>query len=195
MPTANKPPSSNTTKRTQSGKATSTSRATRSQSTDKVQVSIKRRHSGTQSISWAVDQVSTKLYNARGFTQSALIRDWASIVGPSLAKMSTPRKISRQGKSGSMLHLDIYDSGLALQMKYEEPLILEKIATYVGHRSIKGLIMHQVPTAFDLTPKEPWQHETVLSEEADTNLNALLKDVDDEDLAAAIKRLGANFYS
>ena len=80
------------------------------------------------------------------------------IVGKTFAKSSMPRRIifDRQQKKAAILHLEVYDSSMPMEITYMEPIIIEKISTYFGYKAVERIIDFVIcrcsifPTASDL---------------------------------------------
>ncbi|MFP4126951.1 MAG: DciA family protein, partial [Alphaproteobacteria bacterium] len=64
----------------------------------------------------------------QGFTDHRLLTDWASIVGPDLARDTVPMKLDRRSRA---LTLKVRPSA-ALAVQHEEPRLLERINAFFG---------------------------------------------------------------
>ncbi len=78
----------------------------------------------------------------RGFAEARILTHWAEIVGPALAEHSRPMAI--RGAAGGVRTLQVMvHPAFAMQLHYAHPVILERIATYVGFRAVGQVQMIQ----------------------------------------------------
>ena len=124
----------------------------------------------------------------RGLTEAGLIADWAAIVGDSLAAECAPQRLVRGADGvGGSLHVRV-TGPLALELQHLEPLVIERINGYFGYRAVARLTMHQGPLAARHSRRRPPRPQPDASAEA--RLAPMLAGVEDEDLRAALERLG-----
>jgi hypothetical protein len=152
-----------------------------------------RKYRGVTALSSALNHVTNPIYAKRGFVANKIISDWELIVGKSLARYSIPRKLffAKDKKAGGVLNVDVFDSGMAMEMTYMEPIILEKIATYFGYKAIDKLKITQklgIVKSFDYDEAPP----ITLSSEKQGVLSHKLSDVSDDEMKAALERLGVS---
>ncbi len=92
---------------------------------------------GMKTLGGALHEVVAPVYQARGFAEVKLIADWIKVVGAEVAEKSTPLKVTfPQGQQVDGTLLVAVQGGYAIEIQHLEPLILEKIATYLGYRAI-----------------------------------------------------------
>jgi hypothetical protein len=148
-------------------------------------------------LSNSLAKITKPIFNKYGFAHIEIVSKWSQIVGEKISNYTLPRKItySRHAeKSEATLHIDVSSSAMATELYYLEPLILEKIAVYLGHKAISKLKLQQNPTLFtirnlaikDSKQLQPNDHE---------KLTTMLKDVADEDLQLALYKLGQSIIS
>ena len=54
------------------------------------------------------------------------------------------QKMAYDGYNGNaVLHINV-PSSHALQLQHMEPMILEKIASYIGRNNVKRIVLHQI---------------------------------------------------
>jgi hypothetical protein len=147
---------------------------------------------GPRSLSRTLNNVTNPLFAKRGFVGTKLITDWHLIVGDSVSKHSSPRKLvfAKDKKTEGILHVDVFDSGMAMELTYTEPVILEKIATYFGYRAIARIKITQKLAVRKEIEQAPPKRK--LPEDKLQDLRDKLADVDDEELKAALERFGVN---
>jgi len=84
----------------------------------------------------------------RGFAQARLLTHWAEIVGPDLARIALPVKISHgRGFGGTLVLLTTGGNAPVLEMQKEQ--IIEKVNACYGHRAVnKVQITQTAPVGF-----------------------------------------------
>jgi len=148
---------------------------------------------GMKDISHVLDNYTKPFFKRRGFAENKIITDWEKIVGSTLAKYSTPRKLTfnRDKRADGTLHIEVYDSGMAMQMTYIEPVVIEKIATYFGYRSVVKIKIIQKPSP--MMEEDIFEYKAPkISAEKQTAMEALLDGVEDEDMRKVLLSLGSN---
>jgi hypothetical protein len=151
-----------------------------------------RKFSGVRALSQTLNRITNPIFSKRGFVENKIIIDWVLIVGERLGNFTSPRKISFQKDktTGGVLHVDVFDSGMAMEMTYSEPVIIEKIATYFGYKAIAKIKIIQ-KLGGGIAAKQPLP-ERKLSEDKMVDLRGQLDDIDDEDLRKALQGLGVS---
>ncbi len=153
----------------------------------------RKRAAKMRPLAATLDAATAGVFRRRGFSESSLAKDWASIVGPDMAARCLPRglKFPRQGerRDGS-LTLRVAP-GFAIQLQHLTPLLIERINAYFGYRAIDRLVLNQGPL-----PKRPTAHKKPMVSDAplDAAMVKRLATVDDEDLRRALERLGRSFH-
>ena len=92
----------------------------------------------------------------RGFAEASLLADWATIVGPVLARRCQPVRIDHPPgrRQGGTLLLQA-GGGVALELQHAAPQLLERINTYFGHRVVRQLRLLQMPLPPRRAPSPP----------------------------------------
>ncbi|MBN8511498.1 MAG: DUF721 domain-containing protein [Rickettsiales bacterium] len=73
---------------------------------------------------------------------SELVINWGKIVGVKFATESWPIKISsstEKEKRINILQIGVSNSSMSMEMAYQQELIIERIAIYLGYRAISSL--------------------------------------------------------
>ena len=151
-----------------------------------------RKYSGVRMLSSSLNFVTKPIFKQRGFVENKIITDWDFIVGRELGSCSTPKRIffAKDKKTNGILHVEVYDSGLAMEMTYMEPVLIEKISVYFGYKAVEKLKILQRPGG-KLDIKEAKKVAVRnLSEDKKLLLNNYLSEIEDEDLRAALSSLG-----
>jgi len=129
---------------------------------------------------------------SQGFTSTEIIARWAEIAGPEIAAHSEPMKINWQRQTGddppepATLVLRV-EGPMAIEIQHLSAVILERVNRFFGWRAIGRIAMRQAPLkrrAPLVAPSPP-----DLAEQA--RIAASLPEIGDEDLKAALARLGA----
>lgn len=157
----------------------------------------KRKYSGSVALSSSLNFVTNPIFKKRGFVENKIITDWDLIVGKDLGNCSTPKKISfaKEQKSNGVLHVEVYDSGIAMEMTYMEPVIIEKISVYFGYKAIQKIKIVQRPGGQFKVYEEKKVIERNLSDEKKAILDSYLDEIEDEELKAALNSLGHGVMS
>ncbi len=73
---------------------------------------------------------------------SELVINWGKIVGVKFASDSWPIKISsrvEKEKRINILQIGVSNSSMSMEMAYQQELIIERIAIYLGYKAISSL--------------------------------------------------------
>ena len=99
-------------------------------------------HGLAAALTRALDPLARK----RGFAAASLFADWATIVGPGLARRCQPASLEqpRGGRGGGVLVLHAAGAA-ALELQHAAPQILERINGHFGFRAVRQLRLLQVP--------------------------------------------------
>jgi hypothetical protein len=90
--------------------------------------------------------VTRPAFRARSPAAAALMADWAAIVGPRLADLTAPRKLSHG-------QLTVACSGpVAMELQHAAAALIERINTQAGTRLVQRLRFVQAPVAARLPP-------------------------------------------
>ncbi|MDH5772782.1 MAG: DciA family protein [Rhodospirillaceae bacterium] len=148
-----------------------------------------KRAKKSQLLSRMVEKIVKPVFGKRGFSNAAIITNWAEIVGPELARFSAPEKLtfSRDGSSGGILHLKTITGGMATEIQHLEPIIIERINRHFGYKAVVGLRLSQGPIPQEEGNSAP---EIKISQEQELALNESLKNIEDEEIRLTLARLG-----
>ncbi|MSO68753.1 MAG: DUF721 domain-containing protein [Alphaproteobacteria bacterium] len=131
-----------------------------------------------------VTQLATRpILREHGFALPAILSDWANIVGEALARDCSPERLARDGT------LTIRVAGpVATEIQHREPEILERIATYFGHRAVRRLRLVRGPLPTP-APRIVLPTRTLDDLEAHA-IDRLTAPIGDTALRQALRRLG-----
>lgn len=154
---------------------------------------------GFNELSSSLSYVTKPIFREKGFFESNIIFDWEKIMGVQLGANSSPRRLSfaRGSRTEGILYVDVYDSSLAMEMTYLEPLIIEKLAVYFGYKLVGKIKILQKPNKQLSRPEEnsPLYSKSDLSKDQEIRLNHLLEDIEDENLKKSLESLGCMVMS
>jgi hypothetical protein len=129
-----------------------------------------------------------------GFGQGELAARWPEVVGHDIAQFCEPERIrwprgtdSKAHRQGGVLHVRA-EPGRALDIQYQAPRMLERIAQFLGHGSITAIKVMQGP----LRRSKTVAGKPVQFSDADrAKLEAELSPIADDGLKQALMKLGA----
>jgi hypothetical protein len=125
-----------------------------------------------------------KAQQKRGFGEDAILRNWADIVGEELASYCVPQKLSLTSQQRS---LSVWcDPARATELHYQQELICEKIATFVGYRAVEKLIIRQ--QVLNL-PEEEEEELRPLTAEEEAEVRRMTAKIEDDDIRARLEAL------
>lgn len=159
-----------------------------------------RRGRGFSAVSGLVEKQIRRSGEKRGFAVMRLLTHWEEIVGADIAKVATPVKIG-YGRDGFGATLTLLTSGAqAPMLQAQLPQIQARVNACYGYNAISRLrITQTAPTgfhegqlAFEGPPPAPPKK---ISPEIQKASRESVEAVDDEDLKAALERLGAHVLS
>ena len=158
-----------------------------------------RHTSTTRGFSRAATLMQGRIRKAsedRGFAVTRLLTHWAEVVGDATAQIATPVNVS-YGKGGIGATLTLLTTGAqAPMLDMQKEQIRDKVNACYGYRAISQVRVTQTaPTgfaegrvAFAPAPKEKKSPDPAMTSAAEK----LSKDVENENLRAALTALGAN---
>lgn len=138
-------------------------------------------------IGW-LDAPLKKVQRKRGFAESRLLTDWPQIVGAAFAQHCAPQKLSfPKDQHGATLHI-LCESGWATELQFQEPVLLDKIATFFGYRAVGAIRIHQAP--LPSKPPKPTAPVHYNADDAPDSLKQNVSHIEDGELKDALLRLG-----
>jgi len=135
----------------------------------------------------------------RGFGQSDVILYWDEIVGARLASMSQPVKLNwpprPRGAGGGSAPASLVvrvESGFALELQHLSGAVIDRVNAHLGWRCVDRLVLKQGP----LEPRRAARRAPAPPDPAILKAaEAVVGEIGDEALRAALTRLGANVLS
>src|SRR6478735_7045343 len=144
-------------------------------------------------LSILLSDVFTDAYAKQGFAARELVTRWNEIAGERIAayceplKMQWPRPVEGQPQEPATLVLRV-EGPMALEIQHSSDVILERVNRFFGWSAVGRLALRQAPLSRRGQPKpSPAPDPQDVAEVAKT-----LSSVEDEELRAALARLGAS---
>lgn len=150
-----------------------------------------QRRGRLRAIAAEVPKIAAPILGKRGLGEAQLLAEWASIIGPALAEHASPDRLSfaRGGeRRDGTLHLRVA-SAVALEIQHREPQLIERINAFFGYRAVARLRLVHAPPNEAARPAPP--RPVPLAPRESQVLDQRLAGVDDPELRAALRRLGA----
>ncbi len=141
------------------------------------------RRVGLRRLADVAQSATRPIMREHGFALPAILSEWANIVGETLARDCSPERLARDGT------LTVRVAGpLATELQHREPEILERIASYFGHRAVRRLrlVRGPLPEAVRRVTPRP----RPLGDLEAQALERLTAPIENSSLRAALRRLG-----
>ena len=119
------------------------------------------RSSGTPHVSKVLGRITGRTMNRRGFSDNRMLENWSAIVGPQLAAMSQPVRLSRRqsGRDGEETAGGVLtvkaEGAIALEIQHLAPQIIDRLNSYYGYAAIARLNIVQGPVTVTPSPLSP----------------------------------------
>jgi hypothetical protein len=120
-----------------------------------------------------------------------LVKNWSQIVGPKYAKFCAPKMVSfEKNKSGAKLTISVYNSSVGFFLENNSEIIIERIATLYGFKSIAKIIIKQEPRSIgnDLPDKK------ITDKDTEKMVNSTLQNIENKELEATLKKLAEDIF-
>jgi hypothetical protein len=144
-------------------------------------------------LSALLGDVFSDAYARQGFASRELVTRWAEIAGPEIAahsepmKIQWPRPVDGQPREPATLVLRV-EGPVALEIQHTSDVILQRVNRFFGWNAVSRLALRQAPLSRKTSRKAaPSPDETDIASVAGT-----LSSIEDDDLRAALARLGAS---
>jgi hypothetical protein len=143
-------------------------------------------------LSLLLSDVFKDAYAKQGFAARELVTRWAEIAGADVAahseplKLQWPRPVEGQPQEPATLILRV-EGPMALEIQHKSDVILERVNRFLGWSAVGRLALRQAPLSRRERPAAPSPPDPREVESVAQTLTA----IEDEDLRAALARLGA----
>ena len=144
-------------------------------------------------LSVLLSDVFSDAYAKQGFAARELVTRWAEIAGPEIAahseplRMQWPRPVAGQNQEPATLVLRV-EGPMALEIQHASDVILQRVNRFFGWSAVGRLALRQGPLSRRERPRpSPPPDASQIEQVAQT-----LSSIEDEELRAALARLGAS---
>src|SRR4030081_969729 len=144
-------------------------------------------------LSVLLSDVFSDAYAKQGFAARELVTRWAEIAGSEIAayseplKMQWPRPVEGQPQEPATLVLQV-EGPMALEIQHSSDVILQRVNRFFGWSAVGRLALRQAP----LTRRDRPKISRAPDPKAVAEVAETLTSVEDEELRAALARLGAS---
>ena len=151
----------------------------------------KPRQSQPRPLAELLHKTLNEAFAKQGFASTELVTRWTEIVGVEIAAHSQPEKIQWPRAIGE----DLPEPGTlilrvegptAVEIQHLSRVILERVNRFFGWQAVGSLRLRQAPLSKRAAPKRP-----AIDHAEAQRIAATLADIGDDDLRAALARLGA----
>jgi hypothetical protein len=152
---------------------------------------------GAKALAAFMPHIIEEALAARGLSEASLVADWPAIVGDSIARYARPIQLQWPPRAAkrdpeapvapSTLVLRV-DGAFALEAQHNAAIIVARVNAHLGWRCVEKVAFRQGPLP---PPKEKRRLPEAPSAEAEAEAKGASSSVEDEDLRAALTRLGA----
>jgi hypothetical protein len=153
----------------------------------------KPRPTSAKPLSLLLSDVFSDAYAKQGFAARELVTRWAEIAGKEIAahseplKMQWPRPVEGQPQEPATLVLRV-EGPMALEIQHSSDVILQRVNRFLGWSAVGRLALRQAPLSRRNRTAPPAAPDAKAVETVAKTLSA----VEDDDLRAALARLGAS---
>ena len=144
-------------------------------------------------LSVLLSDVFSDAYAKQGFAARELVTRWAEIAGPEIArhseplKIQWPRPVEGQPQEPATLVLRV-EGPAALEIQHASDALLQRVNRFLGWSAVGRLALRQAPLSRRERPKAPRAPDARAVAQVAETLSA----IEDEELRAALARLGAS---
>jgi hypothetical protein len=144
-------------------------------------------------LSVLLSDVFSDAYAKQGFAARELVTRWAEIAGAEIAahseplKIQWPRPVEGQPQEPATLVLRV-EGPMALEIQHASDVVLQRVNRFFGWSAVGRLALRQAP----LSRRDRSQASHAPDAEQVAEVAKTLSSVEDEELRAALARLGAS---
>lgn len=122
-----------------------------------------------------------------------LVKNWQEIIGKKYSEFCYPKTVqfSKDKSSGAKLTIAVYNSAVGFFLENNSEIIIERIASFYGFKSISKIIIKQEPK--DINSNKA--REIKLPEAQEKNLQEKISKIADKDLAETLQNLGRDVFN
>jgi hypothetical protein len=157
---------------------------------------VPKRHNRSVALPEALNQALDPLMKKRGFASRDLISHWGAIAPEPFNTVAQPEKLvwprGERSADGAVLHLFCVPAH-RLALMHEGPNVAAAVNRYFGYLLVREVRLSTTPFTGHSAPKA--QGPLEVSEAVKTHVKGAVADIADDDLRAALERLGQGVLS
>jgi hypothetical protein len=136
-------------------------------------------------LAQVIEPLTRPLFKSTGLSGTRLLTEWPQVIGPALARHTAPQKLSfpRGKNTGGTLTIAVAH-GFATEIQHMQPIILERLATYLGYKAVTRLVISHDFLAEPAPAGQPKPQPTLPAASV-----ALVQEVEDDELKEALTSL------
>lgn len=117
-----------------------------------------------------------------------ITKNWSDIVGKKYEKLCYPKLIRfTKAEKTASLTIAVYNPSIGFFLESNSEVIIERIATLYGFKSVAKIIIKQEPKNISQN-----KIERKLSSKQENSLKENIKNISDQNLAETLEKLGKN---
>lgn len=150
-----------------------------------------------------VDKLTRGVFSAHGFAYAQILTHWETIVGPELAEFCRPSRLrwpkgqerikDERRRLGGTLTITV-EGPAAIELQHGTPQIMERLNTFYGYQAVTEIRIVQGRVS-DMHGLKTRSGPPKLSSSRETELEARLGAVEEDELRSALARLGRGALS
>ncbi len=156
---------------------------------------MKRTSFGLQSIDQKISHLLKPIFagSKKEFILiNNLVKNWEDLIGKKYAKFCYPKTVSfsKDKSQQAKLTIAVYNSATGFFLENNSEIIIERIASFYGFKSIGKIIIKQEPKEIATKAKE-----IILPQSQETLLQEKIRNIKDQNLAETLAKLGRDIIN
>jgi len=120
-----------------------------------------------------------------------LVKNWAQIVGPKYAKFCAPKMVNfEKNKTGAKLTISVFNSSVGFFLENNSDIIIERIATLYGFKSINRIIIKQEPKNIEIEQLD----KKINDKNIEKMVDSTLENIENKELELTLKKLAEDIF-
>ena len=156
----------------------------------------KRTNFGLQSLDKNLDNVLKPIF--KGSKQefiliNNLVKNWENIIGKKYSKFCYPKFVSfaKRKNSKSKLTIAVFNPAIGYFLEQNSEIIIERIASYYGFKSIEKIVIKQEPKEVDAIN---YAKNITLDTDRQRVIDQKIENIEDKELAKILGLLGKMIF-
>ncbi len=120
-----------------------------------------------------------------------LVKNWSQIVGTKYAKFCAPKMVNfEKNKTGAKLTISVFNSSVGFFLENNSDIIIERIATLYGFKSINRIIIKQEPKNIEMEQLD----KKINDKNIEKMVDSTLENIENKELEATLKKLAEDIF-